>query len=148
MDALNLPEFDCKLTEIDGKPYIFDVLRRKHVRLTPEEWVRQHVVNLLVGHYNYPRTLIRAEGGVVLNATNKRTDLLTFRRDGSPYLLVECKASTVALTQAVFDQVARYNFVHKAPFLVITNGLTHYCCQLCHQTAAVTFLADFPHFAE
>ena len=148
MDALNLPEFDCKLTEIDGKPYIFDVLRRKHVRLTPEEWVRQHVVNLLVSHYQYPRTLIRAEGGVVLNATQKRTDLLTFRRDGSPYLLVECKASTVALTQAVFDQVARYNFVHKAPFLVITNGLTHYCCQLCHQTATITFLADFPHFEE
>ncbi len=147
MDALNLPEFDCKLTEIDGKPYIFDLLRRRYVRLTPEEWVRQHMINLLMQHYQYPRTLIRAEGGVVLNATQKRTDLLTFSRDGSPYLLIECKAPHIPLNQAVFDQVARYNHVHKAPYLVITNGLTHYCCQLCHQTDAVTFLTDFPPFA-
>lgn len=146
MDVLNLPEFDCKLTEINGKPYIFDLLRRKHVRLTPEEWVRQHVVNLLINHYQYPKTLIRSEGGVILNATQKRTDLLAFTRAGKPFLLVECKASHVPLTQAVFDQAARYNHVHQAPYLVITNGLTHYCCAVCHETTNITFLDDFPVF--
>lgn len=146
MDALNLPEFDCKLTQIDGKPYVFDLLRRKYVRLTPEEWVRQHVINLLVVHYRYPKALIRSEGGLSLNATQKRTDLLAFSRDGNPYLLVECKASHVDLTQAVFDQATRYNHVHQAPYVVVTNGLTHYCCQVCHQTASVNFLDDFPFY--
>lgn len=146
MDALNLPEFDCKLTQIDGKRYVFDLLRRKYVRLTPEEWVRQHVINLLVEHYRYPKSLIRSEGGLSLNATQKRTDLLAFTRDGKPFLLVECKAAHVDLNQGVFDQATRYNHVHKAPYVVVTNGLTHYCCQVCHQTATVSFLDDFPFF--
>jgi Type I restriction enzyme R protein N terminus (HSDR_N) len=148
MDALNLPEFDCKLTEIDGKRYIFDLLRRKHVRLTPEEWVRQHVVNLLIEHYQYPKALIRSEGGLSLNKTLKRTDLMVFDRAGNPYLLVECKAPQVALSQAVFDQVSRYNHVHRAPYIVVTNGLTHYCCAVCHETQTIDFLDDFPAFSE
>lgn len=148
MDALNLPAFDCKLTEIDGKRYIFDLLRRKHVRLTPEEWVRQHVVNLLIEHYQYPKALIRSEGGLSLNKTLKRTDLMVFDRAGNPYLLVECKAPQVALSQAVFDQVSRYNHVHRAPYIVVTNGLTHYCCSVCHTTQTIAFLDDFPAFSE
>lgn len=146
MDALNMPAYGHKLSEIDGKTHIFDLLRRKYVRLTPEEWVRQHMVNLLLTHYQYPKTLIRCEGGLMLNKTQKRTDLLVFDRGGQPFLLVECKAPHIALNQSVFDQISRYNHIHQAPYLIVTNGLTHYCCCIDHQTSAVSFLDDFPVF--
>ena len=147
MDALNLPAFAHKLKQIDGKPYIFDLLRRKYVRITPEEWVRQHVVHLLINQYQYPKSLIKTEGGVVLNTLQKRTDLVVFDRAGQPFLVVECKAPHIPLSQAVFDQIARYNHVHKAPYLFITNGLTHYCCGIDHETVSLTFLDDFPAYS-
>lgn len=143
---LNLPPFDCKTKEIEGKAYIFDLLRRKYVRLSPEEWVRQHVVNLLLTHYAYPKALIRSEGGLTLNQTKKRTDLVVFDRQGQPFLIVECKAPHVPLSQAVFDQVARYNHVHRAPYLVISNGLVHYCCSVDHETNNIAFMDDFPAY--
>ncbi|RIV20416.1 restriction endonuclease subunit R [Fibrisoma montanum] len=146
MDTLNLPAFGHKIKQVEGKPYIFDELRRKYVRLSPEEWVRQHIVHLLMSHYAYPKALIRTEGGLTLNLTQKRTDVVVFDREGKPFLLVECKAPHVPLTQAVFDQIARYNHVHRAPYLIVTNGLTHYCCCVDHETAAITFLDDFPAF--
>lgn len=146
MYDINLPSFDCKLKQIDGKPYIFDQLRRKHIRLTPEEWVRQHVINLLISHYRYPKALIRCEGGLMLNKLQKRTDLVTFDRQGNPFLLVECKAPHIPINQAVFDQIGRYNLIHKAPFLVITNGNVHYCCAIDFETNAITYLDDFPAF--
>jgi hypothetical protein len=146
MDALNLPAFGHKLSKIGGKPHIFDALRRKYVRLTPEEWVRQHMVHLLLNQYAYPKALIRCEGGLTLNQTQKRTDLLVFDREGKPFLLVECKAPHVAISQAVFDQIARYNHIHRAPYLIVTNGLMHYCCCIDHETPGITFLDDFPRF--
>ena len=146
MVTLNLPNFDCKTKQVDGKPYIFDLLRRKYVRLSPEEWVRQHIVNLLLTHYGYPKALVRSEGGVVLNRTQKRTDVVAFDRQGMPFLVVECKAPHITLTQSVFDQIARYNHVHRAPYLVVTNGLLHYCCGIDHATSEVRFLDDFPTF--
>lgn len=146
MDALNLPAFAHKTKQVGGKPYIFDLLRRKYVRLSPEEWVRQHIVNLLLTHYAYPKALIRSEGGLLLNQTQKRTDVVVFDRAGEPFLLVECKAPHIVLTQGVFDQIARYNHVHKAPYIVISNGLTHYCCCVNHTTADVQFMDDFPAF--
>lgn len=146
MVALNLPSFDCKIKQVEGKPYIFDSLRRKYVRLSPEEWVRQHIVNLLLTHYAYPKALIRAEGGLVLNQTQKRTDVVVFDRQGQPFLVVECKAPHIPLTQSVFDQIARYNHIHKAPYLVVSNGLTHYCYGIDHLTEAIRFLDDFPAF--
>ena len=146
MDALNLPAFGHKISEIGGKTHIFDVLRRKYVRLTPEEWVRQHMIHLLLSHYQYPRALMQCEGGLVLNQTQKRTDLVVFDRAGQPFLVVECKAPHITLNQAVFDQIARYNHVHRAPHLIVTNGLLHYCCCIDHQTADITFLDDFPAF--
>jgi hypothetical protein len=146
MHALNLPPFGHKLKQIDGKPYIFDLLRRKYVRLTPEEWVRQHVVNLLIEVCQYPKALIRAEGALALFETRKRTDIVVFDRNGQPFLVVECKAAHITLGQDVFDQVTRYNHVHRAPYVVITNGLTHYCCAIDHDTQTVSYLDDFPAF--
>ncbi|WP_128547518.1 type I restriction enzyme HsdR N-terminal domain-containing protein [Larkinella soli] len=148
MTSLNLPVFDYKIKQVEGKPYIFDVLRKKYVRMTPEEWVRQHVVHLLINQYEYPKALIRGEGGMTLNQLQKRTDLLVYDRSGKPYLLVECKAPTVALTQQVFDQVARYNHVHQAPYLVVTNGLVHFCCCVDHAEGTVRFLQDLPRFQD
>ncbi|MFC5409214.1 type I restriction enzyme HsdR N-terminal domain-containing protein [Larkinella bovis] len=147
MESLNLPVFDYNMKHIEGKPHIFDVLRKKFVLITPEEWVRQHVVHLLLNHYGYPKALIRNEGGLKLNQLRKRTDILVFDRLGKPYLLVECKAPQVAVTQQVFDQIARYNHVHQAPYLVVTNGLTHFCCCVNHQLNTVDFLDDLPRFA-
>jgi len=146
MVDLNLPPFDYKTKQVEGKPYIFDLLRRKYVRLSPEEWVRQHIVNLLLTHYAYPKALIRSEGGLNLNQTQKRTDVVVFDRQGQPFLVVECKAPHIPLTQSVFDQIARYNHVHRAPYIVISNGLMHYCCSVNHDTADVQFMDDFPAF--
>jgi hypothetical protein len=146
MDALNLPPFGHKISEIGGKSHIFDALRRKYVRLTPEEWVRQHMIHLLLSHYQYPKALMQCEGGLTLNQTQKRTDLVVFDRMGQPFLVVECKAPHITLNQAVFDQIARYNHVHRAPYLIVTNGLLHYCCCIDHQTSGITFLDDFPVF--
>ncbi|WP_234735844.1 type I restriction enzyme HsdR N-terminal domain-containing protein [Tellurirhabdus bombi] len=146
METLNLPEFDHKIKQIEGKAYIFDVLRKKYVRITPEEWVRQHVIHLLINQYRYPKALIRTEGGLVLNQMQKRTDLLVYNRSGEPFLLVECKAPHIPLKQQVFDQISRYNQVHKAPYLVVTNGLTHFCCCIDAQSAQFTFMADLPAY--
>lgn len=146
MTTLNLPDFGHKIKQIDGKPYIFDVLRKKYVRITPEEWVRQHVVHLLINFYQYPKALIRSEGGLQFNQLQKRTDILVFDRQGRPFLLVECKAPHIGLNQNVFDQIARYNHVHRAPYLIVTNGLTHFCCQVDPDTKNLTFLDDFPAF--
>jgi hypothetical protein len=146
MVTLNLPTFEYKTKQVEGKPYIFDLLRKKYVRLSPEEWVRQHIVHLLLSHYAYPKALIRTEGGLILNQTQKRTDVLVFDRAGQPFLLVECKAPHITLNQTVFDQISRYNHVHRAPYVVISNGLVHYCCCVDHETAEVKFLDDFPAF--
>ncbi|GAB3951682.1 type I restriction enzyme HsdR N-terminal domain-containing protein [Spirosoma harenae] len=146
MVPLNLPTFDCKTKQVDGKPYIFDLIRRKYVRLSPEEWVRQHMINLLLTHYAYPKALIRNEGALTLNQTLKRTDVVVFDRQGQPFLIVECKAPHITLTRSVFDQISRYNHVHRAPYLVVSNGLVHYCCCVNHETAEVQFMDDFPMF--
>lgn len=147
MVALNLPSYDCKTKQVDGKAYIFDLIRRKYVRLSPEEWVRQHIVNLLLTHYAYPKALIRSEGGLTLNQTQKRTDVVVFDRQGQPFLIVECKAPHIQLSQSVFDQISRYNHVHRAPYIVISNGMLHYCCCVNHDTADIQFMDDFPPFA-
>ncbi|WP_266368189.1 type I restriction enzyme HsdR N-terminal domain-containing protein [Tellurirhabdus rosea] len=146
MVSLNLPEFEHKIKQIEGKAYIFDVLRKKYVRITPEEWVRQHVVHLLISQYGYPKPLLRAEGGLTLNSLQKRTDVMAFDREGRPFLLVECKAPHIPLTQQVFDQAARYNHVHRAPYLLVTNGMIHYCCRIDPESGTTEFLADFPKF--
>jgi hypothetical protein len=126
---LALPAFDCKRTEIDGKPHVWCLLRRRYLVLTPEEWVRQHVIYLLTTHYGYPPALMRPESGVRVRAGARRSDLIVYDRAGRPYLLVECKAPQVPLSAAVLEQAARYNQTLRARYLLLSNGLRHVCLE-------------------
>ena len=141
---LNFPPYPFKLKQEAGKTFIFDELRKRFVVLTPEEWVRQHLVKFLVEEKKYPRTLIKLEGGLRLNALQKRSDILLFNMQGEKSMLVECKAPSVKITQETFDQVARYNFVHRVQWLVVSNGLQHFCCEVDFVKGAYTFLEEIP----
>lgn len=146
MHKLNLPSFSYNIREINGKASIFDILRKKFVILTPEEWVRQHFVNFLIHHYRYPRSLIRLESGLRYNHLQKRSDIQVFDREGNIFLVVECKSADVKISQNTFEQVARYNHTLKAKHLAVTNGLQHFCCSVDHQKNSYNFLDDLPVF--
>lgn len=122
---LSLPAFNYKIRDVGHKPAIWDVIRRKYIILTPEEWVRQHVVHWLLGPHKYPKALFRIESGLRFNDLLKRTDILVFDRAAAPFLLVECKATSVPLNNSVAAQAIRYNHTLKARYILITNGLVH-----------------------
>lgn len=145
MQQLNLPNYTFKTKEERGKQYIFDEIRKKYLQLTPEEWVRQHFVKYLIQEKNYPASLIVLEKGLKLNELTKRADVLIYK-DSSPILLVECKAPEVKITQSTFDQIARYNLVFKVPYLIVTNGINHYCCVINFETNSFDFIKDIPDF--
>ena len=130
MFALNLPGYDTKISSKDGKPTIFDPLRKCYVALTPEEWVRQHFVHFLIEHCNYPATLMGNEVGLTLNGTKKRCDTVVYDRNLKPRIIIEYKAPTVKINKEVFSQIARYNLVLKVDYLIISNGIQHYCCRM------------------
>ena len=149
MQALDLPPFEAKLTQsATNQLLIWDGLRRKHVVLTPEEWVRQHVVHYLINHLGYPRGLLALERGLRYNQRHKRTDLLALDPAGQPLLLVECKAPSVAIDAAVARQATTYNQTIGAPLLLLTNGLVHYCWRVDFESRTNERLADIPPFAE
>lgn len=144
---LNLPSFDCRLSRgDDGVTRIYDCLRRKFVVLTPEEWVRQHFVNFLITELGYPRGLMANEVSLRLNRTARRCDTIVYSRQAQPLAIVEYKAPTVAITQAVFDQIARYNSVIGAPYLIVSNGMSHYCCHFDGDNQAYAFLRQIPAY--
>jgi hypothetical protein len=130
MVQLNLPSFEYKVTKIGGKPHIYDIIRRKYLVITPEEWVRQHVLHWLINHHHYPKSLIRTESGLQYNQLTKRTDILVYDRAGGTFLLVECKASHIQLTDSVLEQAIRYNAILQAPYLLISNGLEHFLFEI------------------
>lgn len=144
MEALNLPDHGVKTKHGPDGDRIFDPVRRAWVALTPEEWVRQHVLNFLLHDRHCPLALVAVERKLVLNRMTRRADIVVHDRQGRPVLLVECKAPDVKLGQAVFEQAARYNTVFKVPFLLVTNGLVHYICQVDHGTGRIEFLAALP----
>jgi type I site-specific restriction endonuclease len=127
---LNLPEFEYKLKKEQGKVYIFDIIRRKHVVLTPEEWVRQALLHYFTAHQKYPKSLIKVENGLRYNQLQRRSDIIVFDRSASPFLVVECKTFQYQLTESALTQVSVYNKSIKAPFIAISNGLKHYCMSL------------------
>jgi type I site-specific restriction endonuclease len=144
--ALNLPGYPFKLTKKEEQHYIFDEIRRKHLVLTPEEWVRQHFIQYLIIEKKFPRSLIQVEGGLTLNSLQKRTDVVVYNNRGERIMIIECKAPTVKINQAVFDQAARYNSVHKVKWLVVTNGLTHCYAVIDHHEGQFAFIKELPEY--
>ena len=148
MLPLNLPTALFKIINKDGKTSIFDALRKKYVALTPEEWVRQHFTNYLLNYKGYPKGLLANEIQINLNGTKKRCDTVLFNRDLTARMIVEYKAATVPITQAVFDQITRYNVVLRVEYLIVSNGLDHYCCKIDYHTGKYQFLKDIPDYSE
>lgn len=144
MFPISLPSFDIKLKEENKQTYIFDIIRKKYFVLTPEEWVRQHVIHLLITHYGYPKSLFKIEKGHLYNSLQKRTDIMVYNRDGKVHLLVECKANFESINQKTLIQVMQYNLFHKANYVLITNGLTNFCFDLMEQESKQ--ITDIPFY--
>lgn len=147
MTNLNLPKYSFRIKSKENKLYIFDRTRKKDVFLTEEEWVRQHFVSYLHEEKKYPLSLIAVEKKCVVNNLSKRTDILIFDKTGAPDIIVECKAPHIPVTQATFDQIARYNMELNANYLIVTNGLQHFYCQMDHLARKYRFLEDIPNYA-
>lgn len=148
MQKLNLPEYSFKIKLQNGKTVIFDHLRKKQVRLTPEEWVRQNFVQFLIQEKNYSPALIAVEALVKVNNNPQRADLIVFDRQGNPVLVAEFKAPEIKITQQTFDQIARYNMALKVNYLIVSNGLEHFCCRINLVERTYSFLPEIPDFKE
>jgi predicted type IV restriction endonuclease len=129
-----------------GKVWIFDIIRKKYIVLTPEEWVRQHFVHYLINGLSYPKPLFRVEGSLTYNRLQKRSDILIHDREGKPWMLVECKSPSIKLTQKAFNQIAVYNMTVGARYLAVTNGMVHFCCEATTAGEDVKFMNDFPAY--
>ena len=146
---LNLPDFDIKITrDDDGGVKVYDRLRGKAVVLTPEEYVRQHFVNYLINAKGYRQSLMANEVSLRLNGTARRCDTLVYTRELRPLVVVEYKAPDVVISQKTFDQIARYNSVIRAPWLIVSNGISHYCCRYMTETGEYRFMRDIPAWEE
>jgi type I site-specific restriction endonuclease len=127
LPELNFPQYEFRFRKnAKGENEIFDRVRKKFVSLSPEEWVRQHVVEYLVKQKNFPASLLSVEKQLMLNGTAKRADVLAYSTQLRPILIVECKAPEVKLDVHTLSQVLRYNLVYNAPYLFITNGIDHF----------------------
>ncbi|MBO7119866.1 MAG: type I restriction enzyme HsdR N-terminal domain-containing protein [Bacteroidaceae bacterium] len=148
MGTLNLPKTELKVTTKAGKPYVFDILRRKYVALTPEEQVRQQFVHYLIGQKGYPAECIGNEVSITLNGTRKRCDSVVYGRQAEPLMIIEYKAPSVEITQEVFEQVSRYNIKLRVKWLIVSNGLQHYCCQIDYMSGTCQFVEDIPTYED
>lgn len=146
MQQLTLPPFDYQVKKSAGRLWIFDVIRRRYLVLTPEEWVRQHVVHFLVDHRGYPASLVAVEREISVCGLRRRFDIVCFDRSAAPYLVVECKAPEVELSPAVFDQAFRYNLTLRARYVAVTNGILHHTVPLTAEGPGAP-MSDFPPFA-
>ncbi|KAA6337165.1 hypothetical protein EZS27_014728 [termite gut metagenome] len=146
MLSLSLPAFDAKINKKNGKSVIFDVIRRRYVALTPEEWVRQHFVHFLVTYKGYPQGLMGNEILLNLNGTKKRCDTVLYKKDFSAQMIIEYKAPHIKIMQEVFEQIMRYNIVLKVDYLVVSNGIQHYCCRMDYENRKFFFLKEIPDY--
>jgi type I site-specific restriction endonuclease len=148
MTPLNLPTYVFRIRESGKGHCIFDSIRKKFVALSPEEWVRQNFIRYLTEEKKYPASLIAIETGLKYNQLQKRSDILIYDRKGSVWMIIECKAPEIKISQKTFDQAATYNMSgkNKTTFLGVTNGLKHYCCEMKYPQNTYTFLKDFPDF--
>jgi hypothetical protein len=148
MQKLNLPSFQFKLKSSKNKQLIFDIIRKKFVVLTPEEWVRQNLIHFLIKEKNYPISLISCEKQLLVNKLKKRFDLLIYGPNGTPILIIECKSPKVKISQDTFDQIARYNMELKSEFLVVSNGIMHYSCKVNAEDKSYIFLQEIPKYED
>ena len=146
MQKLNFQLYNFRFKNSANKVSIFDEIRKKFIILTPEEWVRQHVVQFLLEEKKYPKSLINVEKVLKVNGLRKRYDVVVFNSDGSIFILIECKAPEVKIAQTTFDQIARYNMTMKSEFLMVTNGLNHYFCQMDFENEKYQFLPELPMY--
>jgi len=144
LQSLNLPPIEPRLQEKDGKMLIFDALRKKYLSLTPEEWVRQHWISFLIKTLNFPKGLLALERGLKYNQLQKRTDLVVWDKEGNPYLLIECKAPQIKLTQKTIEQACLYNKQLQTKFLILTNGIQHISLSWDGKNQNFNQLKDFP----
>lgn len=143
---MNFPTYSFRFKNSENKVSIFDEIRKKFIVLTPEEWVRQHVIQYLLQDRNYPKSYINVEKLIKVNGLSKRYDGIVFKPNGEIFLLIECKAPEVPISQDTFDQIARYNLELKAQYLMVTNGLNHYFCQMDFENEKYVFLKELPDF--
>lgn len=142
--ALDLPKAPLKLVRKEEQVFVWCIIRKKNLVLTPEEWVRQHIIHFLISSKNYPKGLIAAEMGIQVNGLTRRCDVVVYGKDGKPCLIIECKAPEIHLTEHVFHQIAQYNFKLNVDFLLMTNGLNHIVCQINRVENNLTYLEDIP----
>lgn len=148
MLPLNLPNFDIKVKKSADQLLVWDETRRKYVALTPEEWVRQHFVHFLISEKGYRQELIANEVSIKLNGTAKRCDTVIYDRLLTPLMIVEYKAPSITITPKVFDQIVRYNRVLHVQYLIVSNGLRHFCCQIDYKALSYRFLKEIPDAQE
>ena len=146
MQELNLPKIDVKSKLVNESIQIFDIVRKNFFVLTPEEWVRQHVIHYLIFNKKYPKGLMQIEKLIKYNNLKTRADIVALNKNADPILLVECKAPSIKIDKNAFDQIAKYNFTLKAKYLFVTNGLDHYCCEMNYITGEKFFLKEVPDY--
>ena len=143
MKPLNLPMAQLKLSRKSGKVFVWCIVRKKELLLTPEEWVRQHIIHYLISHKNIPLGLIAAEMPITVNTLQRRCDVVIYNQTGEPSMIVECKAPDIQLTETVFHQIAQYNFTLNVETLMVTNGLDHIVCKINRETGELVFVEEF-----
>jgi hypothetical protein len=148
LKQLNLPGYSFRIIEDEGFKKIFDPIRKKFVKLTPEEWVRQNFITFLVRILGYPVGLIAVEKAFRWNRLSRRTDILVHNRKGTPLIVVECKAPDVKISSDVFDQIFTYNMKLQVPVLVVTNGITHFACRVEEEPGKYHFIDSLPSYCE
>lgn len=148
MQALNLPKTNLRITKQGDKYAVFDILRKRYVRLTPEEWVRQHFVHFLMEHKGFPAARMANEVGITLNQTSKRCDTVCYDRNTRPLVIVEYKAPHIALSQETLDQICRYNMVLRVPYMMLSNGMQHLCIEVDYEKGGYRFLDDIPLWSQ
>jgi hypothetical protein len=146
MKELNLPSYKFRLKEEGELVFIFDAIRKKFVVLTPEEWVRQNFIRFLIDSKKYPSSLMAVEIGLKYNQLQKRADVLVYNKQGQPHVLIECKAPEVKISQETFHQIAAYNMTFRVNYLVVTNGMDHFCCKMDYESNSYQFLQMIPDF--
>lgn len=147
MLSLNLPSFKAKIKNLDGKNVIYDILRRRYVALTPEEWVRQHFVHFLIEHKGYPQNLMGNEIMLKLNGMTRRCDTLLYNRDLSAKMIIEYKAPNIEINQKVFTQISNYNLILRVDYLIVSNGIRHYCCKMNYENQNFNFMETIPDYS-